>query len=164
MLRELRALSPAVRTDFLRVLDGVVGALPAHWRRGKGVPQLWVFLDGPEDSPVVRVERTSLRELSEHGYLDEFSRWAPSLAVSKAREGRCAALIYGNRVHARIWQIGPWGSGRHLPDTFACVFIGHRELGTYRYFSLDFEVHGRLFPRLAFPESVLDLLARARQG
>ncbi|WP_327241351.1 hypothetical protein [Streptomyces sp. NBC_01320] len=49
MLRELQSLGPAVRADVLRVLDCGVQGLPAHWRRRRGVPQLMVFLDGPED-------------------------------------------------------------------------------------------------------------------
>ncbi|MGW1008362.1 hypothetical protein [Streptomyces sp. NPDC002520] len=161
MLRELRSLDPAVRADVLRVLDGVVQGLPAHWRRRRGVPQLMVFLDGPED---VRLEKITLRELSGHGYLDEFSRWAGSVPVSKAREHGCAALVHGNRIHARIYQIGPVGSGWHVPDTFVCVRIVHRDLRMHPYFSLKFDVEGRFFPRLVFHKWVFDTIARARQS
>jgi hypothetical protein len=160
MLRELRSLDPAVRADVLRVLDGVVRGLPAHWRRRRGVPQLMVFLDGPED---VRLEKVTLRELSEYGYLDEFSRWVGSVPVSRAREHGCAALVYGNRIHARINQIGPVGSGWHLPDTFVCVRIAHRDLRMSLTFSLKFDVEGRFFPRLVFQKRVFDTIARARQ-
>lgn len=150
-----------MRVDVLRVLDCVGRGLPVHWRRRRGVPQLMVFLDGPED---VRMERITLRELSEHGYLDEFSRWVSSVPVSKAREHRCAALVYGDRIHARINQVGPFGSGWHLPDTFVCVRIAHRDLSMSRSFSLKFDVEGRLFPRLVFHQSLFDTIARARQS
>jgi hypothetical protein len=160
MLRELRSLDPAARADVLRVLDCVVRDLPVHWRRRKGVPQLMVFLDGPED---VRMEKITLRELSEHGYLDEFSRWAGSVPVAKAREHGCAALVFGDRIHARINRIGPVGSGWHLPDTFVSVRTVHRDVKMSPSFSLTFDVVGRLFPRLVFRQWVFDTLARARQ-
>lgn len=158
MLKQLQSLDPAVRADVLRVLDCVVRGLPAHWRRRRGVPQLMVYLDGPEN---VRMEKLTLRELSEHGYLDEFSRWAGGVPASKAREHGCAALVHGNRIHARINRIGPIGSGRHLPDTFVCVRIVHRDLRMSPSFSLTFDVEGRLSPRLVFHEWVLDTIARA---
>ncbi|MET9896246.1 hypothetical protein ABZZ47_39925 [Streptomyces sp. NPDC006465] len=161
MLRELQSLDPAVRADVLRVLDCVVRDLHAHWRRRSGVPQLMVFLDGPED---VRMEKITLRELSEHGYLDEFSRWDGIVPVLKAREHGCAALVYGNRIHARINQIGPFGSGWHAPDTSVFVRIAHREVRMLRSFSFEFDVEGRFFPRLVFPRWVFDTIARARQG
>ncbi|GGQ13151.1 hypothetical protein GCM10010266_40220 [Streptomyces griseomycini] len=160
MLRRLQELDPAVRADVLRVLDRVVRGLPAHWRRRKGVPQLMVFLDGPEN---VRMERTTFRELSEHGYLDEFSRWAAGVPAAKAKEHGCAALVYGDRVHARIFQVGPFGSAWHLPDVRVDVCTAHRDLRLCQTFSLDFEVEGRFFPRLVFKEWVHDAIARARQ-
>ncbi|MEV6618456.1 hypothetical protein AB0N31_32255 [Streptomyces sp. NPDC051051] len=161
MLRELRSLDPAVRADILRVLDCVVRELPAHWRRRKGVPQLMVFLDGPGDA---RMEKTTLRELSEHGYLDEFSRWAGGVPVAKAREHGCAALVHGDRIHARINRIGPLGSGWHLPDTFVLVRTVHRDVRMSPSFSLKFDIEGRFFPRLVFHQRVLDTIARARQS
>ncbi|MFE7711625.1 hypothetical protein ACFU6I_39055 [Streptomyces sp. NPDC057486] len=161
MLRELQSLDPAVRADVLRVLDCVIQNLPAHWQRRKGVPQLMVFLDGPKD---VRMEKITLRELSGHGYLDEFARRAGSVPVSKAREHGCAALVHGNRIHARINQIGPAGSGRHRPDTFVCVRTVHRDLRMSPSFSLTFDVEGRLFPRLVFHQRVFGTIARARQS
>lgn len=159
--RELQSLDPAVRADILCVLDRVVRDLPAHWRRRKGVPQLMVFLDGPESA---RMERITLRELSEHGYLDEFSRWDGIVPVSKAREHGCAALVHGNRIHARINRIGPFGSGWHAPDTFVTVRVAHRDMRMLRSFSFEFDVEGRLFPRLVFPRWVHDGIARARRG
>lgn len=161
MLRELQSLDPTVRADILRVLDCVVRGLPAHWQRRKGVPQLMVFLDGPEN---VRMEKITLRELSGHGYLDEFSRWAGSVPVSKAREHGCAALVHGNRIHARINRIGPIGSGWRSPDTFVCVRTVHRDLRMSPSFSLKFDVEGRFFPRLVFHEWVFGTIARARQS
>lgn len=161
MLRQLRALDPAVRADVLRVLDRVVRDLPAHWRRRKGVPQLMVFLDGPA---AVRVERITFREMSRHGYLDEFSRWSASVPAARAEDQGCAALVYGDRIHARINRIGPFGSAWHLPDTRVDVRTVHRELRVSPTFSLPFEIEGRLFPRLVFPAWVSDTLTRARQG
>ncbi|MFD7878243.1 hypothetical protein ACFV5G_29790 [Streptomyces sp. NPDC059766] len=161
LLGELQSLDPAVRADVVRLLDHVVRDLPAHWRRRTGVPQLMVFLDGPRD---VRMERITLRELSEHGYLDEFSRWAGGVPVAKAREHGCAALVHGNRIHARINRIGPFGSGWHAPDTSVFVRIAHRDLTMTRSLSFEFDVEGRLLPRLVFPRRILDTLARARRS
>ncbi|MEU0038482.1 hypothetical protein [Streptomyces sp. NPDC006333] len=161
MRGQLRALDPAVRADVLRVLDRVVRDLPAHWRRRKGVPQLMVFLDGPA---TVRVERITFGELSRYGYLDEFSRWAAAVPAARAEGHGCAALVYGDRVHARINRIGPFGSAWHLPDTRVDVRTAHRDLRTSPTFSLPFEVEGRLFPRLVFPAWVSDTLTQARRG
>lgn len=161
MLRELQSLDATVRADVLRVLDCVVRGLPAHWQRRRGVPQLMVFLDGPEN---VRMEKITLRELSEHGYLDDFSRWANSVPASKAREHGCAVLVHGNRIHARINGIGPIGSGWHAPDTFVCVRTVHRDVRMRPSFSFRFDVEGLLFPQLVFHEWVFDTLARARQS
>ncbi|PZH17190.1 hypothetical protein C1I97_05485 [Streptomyces sp. NTH33] len=162
MLSELQRLDPARRADVLRVLDCVVQGLPAHWRRRKGVPQLMVFLDGPEN---VRMEKISLSELSKYGYLDEIHRWQYSVPSEKAKEHGCAALVYGDRIHARINEIVPMGSAWWLPDTFVCVYIAHRGQRTdHMYFSLDFRVKGRIFPKLVFHEWVFDVLARARQS
>ncbi|MEU6277199.1 hypothetical protein ABZ871_33100 [Streptomyces populi] len=161
MRRELQSLDPAVRADILCVLDCVVRDLPAHWRRRKGVPQLMVFLDGPGSA---RMERITLRELSEHGYLDEFSRWDGIVPVLKAREHGCAALVHGNRIHARINRIGPFGSGWQAPDTFVTARVSHRDMNLLRSFSFTFDVEGRIFPRLVFPRRVHDSITRARQG
>ncbi|MFB7333203.1 hypothetical protein ACFC00_16305 [Streptomyces adustus] len=160
-LRELQSLDPAVRADVVRVLDCVVRDLPARWRRRKGVPRLMVFLDGPED---VRMEGITFLELSEYGYLDEFSRWSGLVPVEKAREHGCAALVHGDRIHARINQIGPFGSGWHVPDTSVHVHIAHRDLKLLRHFSFKFDVKGRLFPRLVFRQPITDTLARARRS
>ncbi|MET7452778.1 hypothetical protein ABZT03_12945 [Streptomyces sp. NPDC005574] len=161
VLRELQALDSAPRADVLRVLECVVRDLPAHWRRRTGVPQLMVHLDGPRDA---RMERTTLRELSEHGYLDEFSRWISGVPAALAREHGCAAVVFGDRIHARINRIGPYGSGWHLPDTHIMVRVVHRDLRMPPAFSLTFDVTGRLFPRLVFHDWVFDALARARQS
>ncbi|MGX4688689.1 hypothetical protein [Streptomyces sp. JNUCC 63] len=163
MLNELQRLDPARRADVVRILDGIVQGLPAHWRRRKGVPQLMVFLDGPEN---VRVERTTLWEMSKsHGYLDELHRWVGNVPVEKAKEHGCAALVYGNRIHARINQIGPIGSAWFSPDSFAQVSVVHGNPHPLSLaFSLTFDVEGRIFPRLVFHEWVFDTLARARRG
>ncbi|MFI8191497.1 hypothetical protein ACIF8T_22200 [Streptomyces sp. NPDC085946] len=161
ILGRLREADPAVRDDLLRILDGVVRDLPARWRRRKGVPRLMVSLDGPHG---VRVEPVTFGELSRHGFLDEFSRWAAGVPVAKARETGCAALVYGNRIHARFNQIGPYGSAWHLPDTRVHIRTAHRDMRMSPDFSLPFEVEGRFFPRLVFPDWVSDTLARARQA
>lgn len=161
MLSELQSMDPTVRADVLRVLDCVLRGLPAHWRRRKGVPQLMVFLDGPQD---VRMERITLRELSEYGYLDEFSRWADGVPDEKAREHGCAALVHGDRIHARINQIGPFGSGWHAPDTSVTVRIAHRDRMMIRSFSFEFDVEGRIFPQLVLRRRNFDILARARRS
>ncbi|MFD8424409.1 hypothetical protein [Streptomyces sp. NPDC059466] len=161
LLGQLRALEPAVRADVLRVLDRVVRDLPAHWRRRKGVPRLMVSLDGPA---AVRVERISFAEMSRHGYLDEFSRWSASVPAARADAHGCAALVYGDRIHARINRIGPFGSAWHLPDTRVDVRTVHRDLRVSPTFSLPFEVEGRLFPRLVFPPWVSDTLTHARRS
>uniref|UniRef100_A0AAU3I9T2 Uncharacterized protein n=1 Tax=Streptomyces sp. NBC_01393 TaxID=2903851 RepID=A0AAU3I9T2_9ACTN len=110
------------------------------------------------------MEKITLRELSEHGYLDELSRWDGIVPVLKAREHGCAALVYGNRIHARINQIGPFGSGWHAPDTSVFVRIAHRDVRMLRSFSFEFDVEGRFFPRLVFPRWVFDTIAHARQS
>ncbi|WP_371673937.1 hypothetical protein OG985_43425 [Streptomyces sp. NBC_00289] len=110
------------------------------------------------------MDRTTLRELSEYGYLDEFSRWVAAVPAALAREHGCAALVYGNRIHARINQIGPYGSSWHLPDTHVQVRTVHRDLRMSPAFSLTFDVTGRLFPRLVFHDWVPDALARARRS
>ncbi|MER6439040.1 hypothetical protein ABT275_22155 [Streptomyces sp. NPDC001185] len=161
LLGQLRALEPAVRADVLRVLDGVVRDLPAHWRRRAGVPRLLVFLDGPQ---AVRTERITFREMSRYGYLDEFSRWASAVPAARAEDHGCAALVYGDRIHARINRIGPFGSPLHLPDTRVDVRTVHQDLRTSPTFSLPFEVEGRFRPRLVFPAWVGDTLVRARRG
>ncbi|MGW3955384.1 hypothetical protein ACWEKM_31630 [Streptomyces sp. NPDC004752] len=161
MLRQLQELDPAVRADVLRILDCVVRGLPAHWRRRKGVPQFIVFLDGPEN---VRMERITFRELSEHGHLDEFSRWSAGIPSAKAEQHGCAALVYGDRIHARVFQIGLFGSAWHLPDVRVDVCTAHRDLRLNQTFSLDFDVKGRLFPRLVFQKWVYDTIARACEG
>ena len=120
-----------------------------------------VFLDGPAD---VRVERTTLREPSRHGYLDEFSRWSGGVPAAKAAEHGCAALVFGDRVHARINRNGPYGSAWHLPDTRVHVGTVHRDLRMSPSFSFGFHVEGLLVPRPAFPDRVSDTVARARQG
>ncbi|MEU1529713.1 hypothetical protein [Streptomyces fagopyri] len=160
MRGQLRALEPPVRADVLRVLDRVVRDLPAHWRRRKGVPRLMVVLDGPA---AVRVETITFGELSRHGYLDEFSRWAAAVPAARAADHGCAALVYGDRIHARINRIGPIGSAWHLPDTRVHVRVAHRDLRVSPTFSLPFEVEGRLIPRLVFPVWVSDTLTRARR-
>ncbi|MFG2479187.1 hypothetical protein [Streptomyces fagopyri] len=160
VLGQLRALEPPVRADVVRVLDRVVRDLPAHWRRRRGVPRLVVFLDGPAS---VRVKRITFGELSRHGYLDEFSRWSAAVPAARAEDHGCAALVYGDRIHARINRIGPFGSAWHLPDTRVDVRTVHRDLRTSPTFSLPFEVEGRLFPRLVFPAWVSDTLTRARR-
>ncbi|MFD7703074.1 hypothetical protein [Streptomyces caelestis] len=158
-LDELRKLDPAVRTDVLCVLDRVVRDLPAHWSRREGVPQLMVFLDGHGDA---RTERTGLRELARHGFLDEFHRWVRGVPAEKAEEHGCAALVYGDRIHARINRIGPFGAARFRPDTRAHVQVSHRDLRTGPAFSFPFETEGRLFPRLVFHDWVAETLDRAR--
>jgi hypothetical protein len=121
------------------------------------------FLDGPEN---VRMERTTLRELyKSHGYLDELHRWVGSVPVEKAGEHGCAALVYGNRIHARINQIGPIGSAWFSPDSFAQVRVVHRDPHLlFLAFSLTFDVEGWIFPRLVFHGWVFDTLTRARRG
>lgn len=161
MLKELQALDPAVRADVLRILDCVVRDLPAHWRRRTGVPQLVVHLDGPENA---RMERITFREMSQYGYLDEFSRWSVAVPAARAKEHGCAALVYGDRIHARINRIGPWGSAWHLPDTRVDVRTVHRDLRGSVSFSLSFDIAGRLVPRLVFRKWVFDTIARARRS
>ncbi|MER7486959.1 hypothetical protein ABTY20_13875 [Streptomyces sp. NPDC126497] len=158
-LDELRKLDPAVRADVLCVLDRVVRDLPAHWRRRTGVPQLMVFLDGHGDA---RTERTGLRELARHGFLDEFHRWVRGVPAERAQEHGCAALVYGDRIHARINRIGPFGSPRFAPDTRVHVQVAHRDLRMAPGFSFPFGTGGRLFPRLVFHDWVPEILDRAR--
>ncbi len=158
-LDTLRALDPAVRTDVLRVLDQVVDDLPAHWSRGRGVPQLLVSLDGHGGA---RTERTGLRELSRHGYLDELHRWVDAVPWERARERGCAALVYGDRVHARINRIGPFGAPRFVPDTRAHVRLAHQDVRGTLGFTFPFRTEGRLFPRLVFHDWVPETLRRAR--
>ncbi len=158
-LEELRALAPAVRTDVLRVLDRVVLEVPAHWSRRKGVPQLMVLLDGRGDA---RTERTGLRELARHGFLDEFHRWVRGVPAGRAEEHGCAALVFGDRIHARINRIGPFGSPRLFPDTRVHVELAHRDLRRGLAFSFPFGTEGRLFPRLVCQDWVPQVLDRAR--
>ncbi|MBD0424508.1 hypothetical protein H0H10_35995 [Streptomyces sp. TRM S81-3] len=160
MLSQLQDVDPAVCTDVLRVLDCIVRELPAHWRRRRGVPQLMAFLDGPTH---VRMERITFRELHRFGHLDEFSRWASAVPAAKAAEHGCAALVHGDRIHARIFRIGPFGSAWHRPDVRVDVRFGHREQRLMPTFSLPFDVKGRLFPRLVFREWIADNIARARE-
>lgn len=160
LVGRLRALDPAVRADVLRVLDGVVRELPRVWRRGTGVPQFLVHLDGPEE---VRVERLGLRELCEqNGYPDEFSRWIGGVPVRKAAECGCAAVVYGNCVHSRFYRIGPFGSPRFAPDTFAVVAVSHRDAGVLPRADVHFDIEGRLFPRMVVRRRLPDVLARVR--
>ncbi|MBT3154183.1 hypothetical protein HTV45_25485 [Streptomyces sp. CHD11] len=159
-LGELRRLDPAVRADILCVLDRVARDLPAHWSRRKGVPQLMVFPDGHGDA---RVERTSLREMAEYGYLDELHRWVRGVPAAKAREHGCAALVYGNRIHARINRIGPFGAPRFAPDTHVAVCVAHRDVPMAPDFSLTFDTVGRFLPRLVFHDWVAETLDRARR-
>ena len=161
-LRELRALDPAVRADVLCVLDRVARDLPVHWSRRAGIPQLMVFLDGDGDGGA-RTERTGLRELARHGYLDEFHRWVGGVPAEKAREHGCAALVYGDRIHARINQFGPFGSARFAPDTRAHVRVAHRDLRLGTSFSFPFDTEGRFFPRLVLHDWVSETLDRARR-
>lgn len=160
-LRELRTLAPAVRADVLRVLDRVVLDLPAHWSRREGIPQLLVF---PDRQGNARTRRTGLRDLARHGFLDEFHRWAAGVPAETAREHGCAALVYGDRIHARINRIGPFGSARFLPDTRAQVLVAHRDLRRGPAFSFPFDVEGRLFPRLVLHDWVHETLDRARRA
>ncbi|MFF8963190.1 hypothetical protein ACF1BK_10635 [Streptomyces globisporus] len=154
--RQLQEMDPTVRADVLRVLDCVVRGLPVHWRRRRGVPQLMVFLDGPDN---VRMEKVTLRELAKHGYLDEFNRWSAGIPSAKAKEHGCAALVYGDRIHARVVQIGPFGSAWHLPDARVDVCTAHRDLRLNQTFSLNFDVKGWLFPRLVFHKWVYDTIS-----
>ena len=87
-----------------------------------------------------------------------------TLPAEKAEEHGCAALVYGNRIHARINRIGPFGSARFLPDTCAHVRVSHRDLRRGTAFSFPFETEGRLFPRLVLHDWVVETLDRARRG
>lgn len=107
MLREIQSLDATVRADVLRVLDCVVRGLPAHWQRRRGVPQLMVFLDGPEN---VRMEKITLRELSEHGYLDDFIRWANSARHRKP--GSTAVPFWSTGTVSTRGSTGSVPSGR----------------------------------------------------
>lgn len=160
-LDELRKLDPAVRADVLCVLERVVADLPDRWSRRGGVPQLMVVLDGRGGA---RTERTGLRELAGYGYLDEFHRWERGVPAARAREHGCAALVYGDRIHARINRIGPFGSPRFAPDTRVHVRVAHRELPLAPGFSFPFRTGGGLFPRLVFHDWVPETLDRARRG
>ncbi|CAL9371171.1 hypothetical protein SUDANB32_00863 [Streptomyces sp. enrichment culture] len=160
-LDTLRALDPAARTDVLRVLDQVVADLPARWSRGRGVPQLMVSLDGRGGA---RTERTGLRELSRHGHLDELHRWVDAVPREKAREHGCAALVHGDRIHARINRIGPFGAPRSVPDSRAHLRLAHRDVRLTLGFAFPFRTEGRLFPRLVFHDWVSETLDRARRG
>lgn len=160
-LDQLRALQPAVRTDVLRVLDRVVGGFPAHWSRRRGIPQLLVFLDGHGDA---RTERTGLREPARYGFLDELHRRVGTVPAHKAEGHGCAALVYGNRIHARINGIGPFGSARFSPDTRARVHVAHRDLRRGFALAFPFAVEGRLLPRLVVHDWVFETLDRARRG
>ncbi|MFJ8907856.1 hypothetical protein ACIRIU_23115 [Streptomyces sp. NPDC102351] len=158
-LDTLRAVDPAARADVLRVLDRVVRDLPGRWSRGRGVPRLMVSLDGHGGA---RTERTELRELSRHGYLDELQRWVDAVPWDRAREHGCAALVYGDRIHARINRIGPYGAPRFVPDTHAHVRLAHRDVRGTLGFAFPFRTEGRLFPRLVFHDWVAGTLERAR--
>lgn len=72
--------------------------------------------------------------------------------------------MYGDRIHARINRIGPFGSARFLPDTRAHVQVSHRDLRTGPAFSFPFEIEGRLFPRLVLHDRVVETLDPARRG
>jgi hypothetical protein len=154
-----RSVPAPVRADYLRVLDAVVRTVETRWRRSSGVPLLWFTLDATESG--VQVTPTSLADLSVHGYLDEFSRWVDGAVAAKTRKHRCAALVHGDRVHARI--AFPIGAGWWAPDTFVAVRLHHvdRRLGTY--LSLPFTRRGKIFQRLRFDETVPTRLARAQE-
>jgi hypothetical protein len=161
LLARLRDIDPQPRTDMVRVLEETARHLTEVWRRRRGVPMLMVYCDGPR---AVRVERIGMRELSAYGYSDEFHRWHGIPAYEWAQEHGCAALVHGNRVHARFNRIGPIGSPRFAPDTFATVGLAHRDVRNAPAVSLPFTVHGRVAPRLVFPSRLYDALARAREA
>jgi hypothetical protein len=160
LLARLREADPQPRADMVRVLERTARHLTEVWRRRRGVPMLMVYCDGPH---AVRVERIGMRELSAYGYSDEFHRWSGIPAHEKAQEHGCAALVYGDRVHARFNRIGPIGSPRFAPDTFASVILAHRDARHVPAVSFPFTVRGRVAPRLVFPPSLYDALARARE-
>lgn len=119
-----------------------------------------VFLDGPKN---VRMERLARGALSAYGYTDEFHRWAGGVPRAKAEEHGCAALVHGNRIHARFWQIGLYGAALLNPDTSVIIRMVHRHVSRDLHFGFRFDVKGRIFPRLVFPAWVLETLANARQ-
>lgn len=162
-LAELRSLSAPVRADCLRILEAVVPAVTRRWRRRTGVPLLWLTLP-PGDDPEVHVEPTDLYELAAaNGYLDEFRVWSGPAVYHRLDTSRCAALVYGDRVHAHMWGPFSIGAGWWAPDSFVAVRIGHQVGRNIGYHSLGFSRRGVLWQRIRFDDGVHELFAAARR-
>jgi hypothetical protein len=160
-LEELLAVDPAPRADMVRVLERITRHLPEVWRRRRGVRMLMAHTDGPHE---VRVARTGMATLSAYGYADEFHRWAGLPVSDLAKEHGCAALVHGNRVHARFNQIGPFGAALFAPDTGAHIVLCHRDVRRMLGFGLSFTVRGRIAPRMVVDRGIHDALDRAARA
>jgi hypothetical protein len=166
---------PPVRADLVRVVRAVVADFPGRWSRRRRVPLRWVLVREKDDRVEVRVEPATFRELSAYGYLDEFSRWV-GRAVSSKREGegyRCAALVYGDGVHALInggclMQLLALLMYRRFysipPDSHVVVLANHESVRRMVEFDLVITVSGRLAPRARFHDDLHAFLEGASPG
>jgi hypothetical protein len=157
-LREMYRLPVSVRADYVRVLDRILTDLPRRWSRVSGVPFLWYELASPDGT--VHIERTSARLLcADGGYPDEFSRWIGSSVTRRAHRGRCAALVKGDKIGAKM---SPLPFNVRVNDTRADVILAHADQRWNTGLSLPFS--RGVLRRMTFDYDVHELMKQTRES